>query len=274
MQVKKLRILFAAVLLAAGAFFWHGFYPLRSYLVMFPVSTYYRLTGLFRDIPLSIPGGRIGEEAFYPFALYFNAKESFASFMGGEEGLELSIIYYFGGFARRGKSAAYFNPAAATFSVFYGAYAVNDKSLFFTPDGRLLPEQVGKVARFDQQYLVMPAIGLSPSRVVFDYRIISLTEDVFYAGESGWHRVDAHILTNSPAHHYRSPQPGYLQYGLPVSPADGSEDFQPQEFYGRVYCRYFPEYKVTIVLYLMAKDKETAEQIDRMILAGARFGKE
>ncbi|NLN07598.1 MAG: hypothetical protein GX167_08275 [Firmicutes bacterium] len=271
--MKKFRILLAAVLLAAGAFFWYGFYSLRSYLVMFPISTYYRLTGLFRDIPLSVPGGKIGEEAFYPFALYFNAKESFARFMGGEEGLELSIIYYFGGFARRSKSAAYFNPGSETFSAFYGAYAVNNKSLFFTPDGKLLPEQIGKVARFDQQYLVMPAIGLSPSRVVFDYRIVSVTEDVFYAKQSGWHRVDAIIRTNSPVHRYRGWQPGYLQYGLPMAPGNGGEDYGPQEFFGRVYCRYFPEYEATIVLYLMAKDRQTAEQIDRTILAKARLGK-
>jgi hypothetical protein len=271
--VKKLRILIVAVVLTTAAVYWLGFYPLRSYAVMFPVSRYYHRTGLFRDIPLRIPGGKVEKEAFYPFALYFNAKESFARFAGGEEGLELSIIYYFGGFVRGGKSAAYFDTRAATFSAFYGAYAVNSKDFFFTPEGRLRPEQIGKVARFDQQYLVMPSIGLPPSRVVFEYEIVSVAEDVFYAERNGWHRVDAVITTNSPVHRCRGRQPGYLQYGLPRAPAKDGEDYLPQEFFGRVYCRYFPEYEATIVLYLMAKDRNTAEQIDRRILAGARFGK-
>ena len=244
------------------------YYPLRSYIIMFPLSKYYQYKGLFRHIPLSIPSGDLTQgQSFYPFILYFNAKQGFARFMGEEEeDLQVSIIYNFGGFRFGSPYADYFDRDADAYSAFYGAYAVNNRDLFFSAEGNPLTEKIGSIGHYDQRYLVMPSIGKAAGDVVFEQKVISVTRNVRYIGIEDWFRIDAALLTNGAAHVYRSDQLGYLQYGVPKG-LFADVDYQPQEFSARAYCRYFEKYDATIVLYIIAKNNRVVEQIDRQILS-------
>lgn len=275
--MKRKKTAFVLLLAAALIFTFRLtgiYYPLRTYLLMYPLSRYYKNTGLFRDIPLGIPAGKLpGVGSFIPFMLYFNADEShFARWMGYEGDLTLSIIYNFGGFCYGRSYADYFDPAAGLYSAFYGAYAVNNKDLFFTADGSIRLSQLALVPHYDQKYLVLPAIGLPSKEVIFQAESIELEENVTYLNIPGWYKMVAEIYTNMPAHRYRTRQLGYLQYGSPKGLENVTEDYRAERLCARAYCRFFEEYNATVVLYIMAKNKDIAEQIDREILSRSVFG--
>lgn len=264
---RKFGFLVFTLLVVLFVFVTNFYYPLRSYLIMFPVSKYYQFTGLFREIPLHIPSGSLaGRGSFFPYVLYFNAGEGFARYLNLKEDIQLSIIYNFGNFSFGKKYAAYFDPQSDLYSAFYGAYAVNNKELFFTADGKIKIEKLTAVPAYDQKYLVMPAIGLAANDVTFEADSITIEEDVHYIELPGWGRIDAMLKTNTPAHRYRTRQIGYLQYGVPKG-LKVKSDYQVELLAARVYCRYFAEYNATIVFYIMAKDRELVEEIDTVILS-------
>src|SRR5690554_3767690 len=98
-STRKTIIIIMIFLIAVAAYLSNLYYPLRSYLIMYPVSKYHQYTGLFRDIPLHIPSGSLaGHKDFFPYVLYFNANQGFARYLGLNQDLQLSIIYNFGDF--------------------------------------------------------------------------------------------------------------------------------------------------------------------------------
>ena len=133
----------------------------------------------------------------------------------------------------------------------------------FTADGSIRLSQLALVPHYDQKYLVLPAIGLPSKEVIFQAESIELEENVTYLNIPGWYKMDAEIYTNMPAHRYRTRQLGYLQYGSPKGLENVTEDYRAERLCARAYCRFFEEYNATVVLYIMAKNKDIAEQIDR-----------
>jgi hypothetical protein len=238
---------------------------------MYPFSKYEQQTGLFRDIPLRISTGSIDDARFYPFALYFNADDSFSSYIN--ENVRLSIIYYFGGFGFGDQYSSYFDDNASTFSSFYGAYAINNKDFIYSSNEINL-ESLAKIPEFDQLYLVMPTIGLPANEVVFSHELIDMEKDIEYISHKNWTRIDSMITTNSAIHKAKTHHRGYIQYGVPKGLHYDGEDYPVVDQYGRVYVKYFEEYKSTIVLYIIAKNKTIVDEIDHSILSNAVIRRE
>lgn len=266
--MKKRLWATAVVLAVLFVYFTHLYYPLRSYLIMLPVSKYHQQTGLFRHIPLRIPSGSVDGDRYYPISLYYNAGEGFARYANRE--VNVSILYNFGGFRFGKPYAGYFNPEAATFASFYGAYAVGGADPVFPSDGEIDLDFLALIPEYDQKYLVMPSIGLPPRNTVFEHRPQFVRENITYIGYPGWVQVDSIVTTNSPSHNYQSRQRGYLQYGVPRGLPVG-EDYTVADFYGRAYARYFAAYDTTLILYIIARDEVVAEAIDRDILSQTTF---
>lgn len=270
MQKARKKMIFFIICVLFVIFFiliTNAYYPLRSFLLMFPVSKYHQYTGLFRYIPLSVPSGSLpGRGSFFPYVLYFNAGKGFTKYLNAKEDIQLSIIYNFGNFRCGKKYAAYFDPQSDLYGAFYGAYAVNSKALFFAEDGQVKIEKLATVPAYDQKHLVMPSIGLPPGKVTFTVEAVEVQRGVSYIDIPGWCKMDAVIKTNTPAHRYRTRQLGYLQYGVPKG-LEVETDYQVMRLAARAYCRYFEEYNATLVFYILAKERGVVEEIDTRILS-------
>lgn len=245
------------------------YYPLRSYLIMYPVKTYYKKTGLFNSIPLKIPSGEINnKEKFYPFLLYFNSNEGFGNYI--DKDVDLSIIYNFGGFNIGKKHSTYFDPDSDYYSSFYGAYAVksNENAPFgFKVDENIDIDLLSKIPEYDQRYLVMSSIGLSPRDVIFEYDISDVERNIEYIGSKNWIKVDSKIKTNAPIHNYKEHDNGYLQYGIPKELDYRENDYPIMNLYGRMYIKYFDKYDSTIAFYILGKNKDIVDRIDENIVS-------
>ncbi|MBS4537631.1 hypothetical protein GOQ27_04100 [Clostridium sp. D2Q-11] len=272
---KSSKIVFIILMTVLILFITNIYYPLRSYIIMYPVKTYYRNTGLFNDIPLKIPSGKISnKESFYPFVLYFNSNEGFKYYV--DRDVDLSIMYNFGGFKLGKKNSSYFDPKSDYYSSFYGAYAIktdNSTPFGFDKDKNINIDLLSKVPEYDQKYLVMSSIGLSPNNVTFDYNIKTIKEDIKYINSMDWLMVDSQIKTNAPVHKYKKHYNGYLQYGIPKELNNLSKDYPIMKLHGRMYIKYFKEYDSTIVFYILGKNKDIVDRIDENIVSKSYFKK-
>lgn len=266
---KNNTIIFIVFLLLVIIFITDLYYPLRSYIIMYPMKTYHKKTGIFNDIPLKIPSGEINNNSsFYPFVLYFNSNKGFSQYINKD--VNLSIIYNFGDFDFGNKYSNYFNPNSHYYSSFYGAYGIKTKDdipFGFNSNGSIDLDLLSSIPEYDQKYLVMSSIGLSPRDVTFEYTINNIEENMNYMNSNDWIRVDSQIKTNSPIHKYKKHYNGYIQYGVPKEIDNITEDYHIVDLYGRMYIRYFKEYDSTIVFYALGKNKEVIDKIDKDILS-------
>lgn len=245
------------------------YYPLRSYILMYPLKTYYKHTGIFNNIPLKIPTGKINNEGnFYPFTLYYNSDEEFGNYVNKD--VQLSIIYNFGGFTFGKKHSYYFDTKSDYYSSFYGAYAIksNDKTIFgFDNKEKINLDLLSQIPKYDQKYLVMPSIGLSPKDVTFSYSINNITDNINYINSNGWIKIDSNIKTNAPIHKYKKHYNGYIQYGTPKDLKNVKTNYPIINMYGRMYIKYLEEYNSTLVFYILGMNEDIVNKIDTNILS-------
>ncbi len=266
---KMVAFLLIVLLLRISPFY----YGLRSVVIMWPYSQYHHYMSLLRQKNMKViekPCNRDSQKSWHPLMLVFHDSTGFSAWTG--KPYELTILYRFGGFPDFKKHSSYFQRDSQRFSSFYGAYLVyntkNPQDHFgYDPSGKLIPEAFMRVTEYDQRFLVMPSIGLHPQDVIFEVSLQEVVSEKAYLGYENWTRVDALIRTNSPEHHYQNDQRGYLQYGIPLAPPDGTKDYAPVELYGRIYATVIEPHNISLALYILAPDLTILNEIDACHLA-------
>ncbi|MDW7671617.1 MAG: hypothetical protein SCK57_02240 [Bacillota bacterium] len=274
MAAKRKRVLIVLIaLLAVLSLLRIHYYAIRSVVVMWPYSLYHEQMSLMKknDFNIEMPAGMISDQqGWHPLMIVFHDAEGFSNWTG--EAWELTVLYRFGGFESGENHSAYYCRNSKRFSSFYGAYLIQHQEepnayYGFDSTGKMNPSAFMKVTEYDQRYLVMPSLGLSPSQVIFEVEMLEKEENIPYLQHNHWTRVDALIYTNSPEHRYREHQQGYLQYGLPIPPPEGKEDFYSVMLYGRIYARMIKSSQLSMALYILAPDMETLNEIDASLLS-------
>lgn len=259
---QLIKLVFIIVIISIVVAF---YYPLRSYIVMKLFSAYNQNKSVMRenDIIVQIPGGNITKDKdWYPFVNTFNSSEGFSRFISRD--VDLTVLYNFGAF--EGRSSTLYAEDSKYFSSFYGAYVLKnnedtDEKYGFRED-KLDINQIVDVTLYDYTYLVLYGFGCINS--IFDVVSYETIENVSYIGYNDWIRIDAVIYTNSPTHDYDGSKLSYIQYGKPIK--TDKEDFFWMYLQGRMYVRYFDEFKSTIVMYVMAGSQDTINECDDEIL--------
>lgn len=248
------------LLIIAFCIFWF-YYPLQSYIVMGFYSGQQSGESVMRKngFAVDMPSG----EGWYPFVLTFNAT-GFAGWSGVDA--DMSIMYNFGAFDPVTRTSSIYDEQSDRYSSFYGAYVVKKKSgTFGFSEGKLDIGEVTKAVEYDYTQLVIAAFGCTEP--IFNVESFDTEEDESIAGSGGWTRVDAVVNANGCAHNYKSDKTPYLQYGRPMK--DVPEDFAALNLYGRIYAKYLEQYGCTVMLYVIAPDKDVADACDKDILRKA-----
>lgn len=248
-------------------------FPLRSYFVMYIFSNMEERKSLIEEenIKFKIPGGiSTMKRDWYPFVMIFNDDEGFSRYMGKK--LSLTILYNFGHFQIKDGSSSYYNPNSKYFSSFYGGYLVrNDenKSLPFGFDtnNNINIKELTSVPKYDLDKLVLSSLGCPENKIIIDYSIDDIKDNIDYVGYKNWVKIDTTIKTNSPLHRYKEEKRAYIQYGRPIEKYLPDEDFPIITLKGRIYVKYFEEYNVTVFLYVICEDINTIEECDKEILS-------
>jgi len=272
----------AVILISLMIIVYIHYHALRSYVIMFPYSYYHSQQSLLKknDYLIRTPShnGFI-TDSWYPGMLVFHDEYGFEKWV--DEPVELTVLYRFGGFKFGSDYSTYYDHTSDRFSSFYGAYIVDNKidtdtTYGFNEEQEVVISEIMSIPEYDQRWLVMPSIGLSPDHVIFEVEIVDVVNDLNYASESGlkWSKVDAHIITNSPQHLYQNHQRGYLQYGVPKTPPDGLNDYYPISLAGRIYVTKNDTDNTLIALYILAVDFETVDEIDNQILSNTTISKQ
>jgi len=271
----------AGILIGLMCFVYMHYHALRSYVIMFPYSFYHTQKSLLHknDYIIDIPSNNKSKmDSWYPGMLVFHDEFGFEKWVN--EPVELTVLYRFGGFKFGSGHSTYYDHTSNQFSSFYGAYLVGNKNDFdptygYNEEQDVVISEIMRIPEYDQRLLVMPSIGLSPDHVIFEVEIVDVINGLSYASESGleWSKVDAYIRTNSPQHFYQKHQRGYLQYGIPIAPPDGLNDFYPITLAGRIYVTKNENDNTLIALYVLAVDFETVDQIDKQILSDTIISK-
>lgn len=260
---KRWVILTSIILLVALIIVF--FYPIRSYLVMGAYSMYNNKTSVMKEqsFKLDMPGGNsTNKKDWYPFVNIYDTSYEFSRFINHD--VSLTVLYNFGAF--KGKSSSLYDEQSKYFGAFYGAYVIHDNEepdlTYGFNDEEIDFNQIVAVPQFDYQYLVIEDLGCN--NLIFDILSYDAVYDTAYIGFDDWVKIDAIMLSNSPSHSYQEKKLGYIQYGLPLT--NDKPDFFEIKLYGRMYARYFKEYKSTIVIYVMGADKEMINECDKELL--------
>lgn len=243
-----------------------NFSYLRSLSIMPLYSLYHKQNSIMKEknFTIHIPGGTITKEKdWYPFVMTFHDKTISSSI--GEE-INLTILYNFGAF-EKGRSLFY-KKDSDYFNAFYGAYVIeskdNNRKYGFNEKGELIEKEIMKISSHDIETLVLKSIGCKNAKVTF--HPISPPRKANYLSYKNWLVIDSNITSKSPLHHAKNFYPAYIQYGKPPKNYKG-KDFLPTHLYGRMYCRYFEEYDVTILLYILGPNSEMVDKTDHEILS-------
>ena len=225
-----------------------------------------------KNILFSIPGGTFtSEKDWYPFMLHYDASPDFSKYIGRE--LSCMILYSFGSFDFMKGSSNIYNSNSPYQGAFYGGYALfeddsQNPPYGFDRNGKLNLEEIQNIPLFDQTRLVLPSVGCPRNAILFEKTITSIDNNLSYIGMEGWARIDANITTNAPTHTFNGKNNiGYLQYGKPHDKFSGTENYPPITLYGRIYVKYIDELKGTFILYAMAKNQDTVDNCDELILS-------
>ena len=213
-------------------------------------------------------GFSTAKKDWYPFVNTYDTSYEFSRYTG--EDLALTVLYNFGAFDSL-RSSSFYNEESGYFAAFYGAYVVHDESGEGMPygfmEGKADIDEIAQVAMFDYKYLVIQDLGCD--NPVFELIEYDTLENTDYIGYSGWTRIDAKMLSNSPSHTRVEKKLGYIQYGQPRD--NGKDDFYTIDLYGRMYARYFEEYESTIVIYVMGADQDIIDECDGEILSATKI---
>lgn len=238
----------------------------RSYSIMYFYSIYHEHNSLMKehDLIIDIPGGLTSKEKdWYPFVMTFNDENISSSL---NEDIELTVLYNFAAF-EDGRSMFYKEDSDYYFS-FYGAYVIESKDKekkYGFNDNEVNIDEITKLAAHDIEALVLKSIGCRNPEVIFEPK--TAHKKVDYLSYDGWIMADSIVYSQGPIHKSDdNNRRGYIQYGKPPKDYQG-EDFPPVELVGRIYGRYFDEFDLTILMYIIAPNFDIVDQTDRDILS-------
>lgn len=237
----------------------------RSYVVMFLLNKYEAYNSVMAEnkIEFNIPDGRsTNQKDWYRYMNVHNDEKGISNFTG--RNLSLSVLYTFGGFRWYQSSSDFFIPESSLFNSFYGGYAVKDKDggiYGFDTSGAPIMNEIMAVPEYDYKYMVLKSLDCTDDKMVMKNESISVKNNVEYAGYKDWTQIDTAMVVNSPTHKYRAGKKAYIQYGVPIK-REGQKDFGIMTMHGRIYARYFDEFKATLFLYVMTPEKSTLESTD------------
>ena len=221
------------------------------------------------NMEINIPSGKITEEKDW-----FNNMVWFHDETYRNSNVDITVLYSYGAFNNILGTSSYYDQNSQYYGSFYGGYFIinnNDDKFGYKEDNSLDVAEIMSITEHDQKNLVLPALGCERDKRVFEVNDVNGMKTVSYIGYDDWITVDSKIITNGPAHEKNDFYRGYFQYGLPLEPIKGSYDFEPKEFYGRIYVRYFEEYKATVCLYIMSYDEDVMNITDSEILSKSKI---
>lgn len=220
-----------------------------------------------KNFDIEIPGGlSTMEKDWYPFVMTFQDRGIASSI---DEEIDITILYNFGAF-EEGRSSFY-NENSDYFSSFYGGYVIEtmDKNRKYGYKGdKVFVEEIVKVATYDMEVLVLESIGCLDGEVTF--KSVGEPTLIDYLSYDDWNVLDSIIYSKSTLHKVKSNHQAYIQYGKPPKEYSGN-DFEPVTLAGRIYSRYFPEYEVTVLLYIIAPNFNIVDKTDQQILSKTKL---
>ena len=254
--MKKPVVIVLLVLLIFSLFWF--FYPLRSYIVMSVYSASHARQSVLRQngFEIYMPSFR----GWYPFVMTFNA-DGFARYSGADA--QMSILYNFGAFDLIKRTSSVYDKDSDKYSSFYGAYVIeqSDGIFGFDESGKVDMGEVELAVKYDYTKLVIENFGCSEQIFIIDD--FDLEENLDYIGIEGWTKLDAALTVNGAAHNYAGYKNAYLQYGRPIKKV--SEDFEETQVFGRLYMRFFEEYGCTVMIYIIAPDRDAVLACDELL---------
>ncbi|MFZ7120675.1 MAG: hypothetical protein ACOWWH_06970 [Eubacteriaceae bacterium] len=261
--MKKSIILFVIIILLI--LFIVNFSYIESILFMKVYSDYNDMTSIMNknNFCIHMSGGICTKEKdWFPFVMTFNDYDISKKI---NEDIDISIMYNFGAF-ENGRSNFY-NEKSDYFSSFYGAYIIQSKNrsqTFGFQGNDIDTDAIMKITKYDLQELVLKSLGCQNVNVSFI--IDNVYKNIAYLSINNWIRIDSTIISVSPLHKFKRNHLAYIQYGKPPLHYFG-KDFDKEKLVGRMYCKYFNEYKCTILLYIIAPNTSIIEKTDLDILS-------
>lgn len=263
-RLKRLIILLLVVALyiQTPSFQW-----MKSIVVMGGYSTYeYYNSVLFDEgVQIKIPGGTTTtKQDWYPFVITFNDDRGFSSYLGRD--LRMTVLYNFGHFPFWRSYSSYYDVESPYYNSFYGAYAVkvDEGDAFGFKGGKANEDEMGMVATFDMERLVLVSIG--ERNPEFSYELTRF-ESVSLLGEEGWQVFDADMRVSGAMHTYEKDYRAYIQYGRPPLVEAAIEDYEVIDMKGRIYGKYYEEKDMSIFFYCIATGTDVIEEWERTIMS-------
>jgi len=242
---------------------------LKSLSIMYFYSIYEDQQSIMerKNFTLDIPGGLSTiEKDWYPLVMTFH-DDTIASAIGEE--IELTILYNFGAF-EKGRSLFYCEDSDY-YSSFYGGYIIESKNSdrnYGYQNGEIVVSEIVKIAAYDLNVLVLESIGCKDPEV--EFQSLGDPKEVNYLSYDDWIVIDSVISSKGTMHKVKRNYQAYIQYGKP--PKNYSKiDFPNTKLAGRIYCRYFPQHKVTILLYIIAPNFDVIDKTDKQILSKTKI---
>jgi hypothetical protein len=223
------------------------------------------------DINIKIPGGLTTKEKdWYPFVITFNDDEGFSNFIGRD--LNYTVLYNFGAFEYLNGASMIYNPQSQYYSSFYGAYFIkelenSDQKFAYDNDGKINIEEAVLPGTYDINTLVLGGFRLD--NPVSNYYVNSIKQVDNFIGFDNWTVIDMSITTHGFNHKYKNNYQSYIQYGKPPSKYNTDVDFPIIKLKSRIYVRYFESKKCTVFLYVIAPNRKTIEECDKLFLQKA-----
>lgn len=264
--MNKKRIIFRMlIVLLIPTILLLSFPQTRSYFIMYSSSLYHQQNSIMKEngFKIDMLGGLTTKEKdWYPFVMTFN-DENISSAI--KEDIDLTILYNFAAF-EEGRSLFY-KEDSNYYSAFYGAYVVKAKDKnrkYGFKEDEINIDEITKLASRDMETLVLKGIGCKNPEL--SYQEKDSPKKLDYLSYDNWIMMDSIIYSQGPIHKPNENNLSYLQYGKPPVDYQGV-DFPPIKLYGRMYCRYFHEYDVTIIMYIIAPNFEVLDKTDEAILS-------
>ena len=157
--------------------------------------------------------------------------------------VDMVVLWTIGDFLEGHECSAYYDPSSRWYNVFYGAYGVRsykpDRSAWgYSPDGKVLFQELFELAAIDYNYLTAGYLGCPPDRMSFHID----PQDVVEGTRNGWDSADIRATVPSALHeaHMSLGQPkGYIIYGVPSARflGNGRQNYEPVRMRGRLFMR-------------------------------------
>lgn len=251
------------------------FQLVKSYSVMFFYSKIHEDKSFLSDenIEINIPGGwTTAKMDYYPFVMTFDPSESFSRRVGTD--VDLTVLYNFGAMKWSTGASIMYDVNSPYYSGFYGAYTVRyneiDRQYGLNEDGSINIEEVMDITDYDLKILVMKSVGNKDPHV--EYTITNLDNPSIITIDGLEFTVfDADLEMDGLYHIYEKDYRAYIQYGRPALIDGVVKSFEMEDMYGRIYCHFDKETKISYFLYIIASTKGTILETETSYIKETEF---